>query len=84
MCNGFNHLEELKDRNFDYVSLMDIARDYPSQEEYIEELKGYMKLFTDVNPNCKFIYSIPCGAYWATAGERVNFKEEYKNTVYAK
>ncbi len=83
--DGFNHLAALKDRNFDYVSLMDIGR--PSSmtlEKYIEELKGFMKIFTDVNPNCKFIYSIPCGAYWYQNADRPNFKELYVGTVYAK
>ena len=83
--NGFNHLAQLTDRNYDYVSLMDIAR--PNKltvEEYIEELKGFMKIFTDVNPNCKFIYSLPCGAYWYKNADRTNFKETYVGTVYAK
>ncbi|MBO5021616.1 MAG: SGNH/GDSL hydrolase family protein [Clostridia bacterium] len=83
--NGFNHLNELKDRDYDYVSLMDIGRpNKPSLEEYMEELKGYMKLFTDVNPDCKFIYSIPCGAYWYKHTDRTNFKDIYFETVYAK
>ena len=82
--NGFNHLEELKDRYYDYVSLLDIVRENVSQEEYLEEIKGYMKIFTDVNPNCKFIFSIPSGAYWHKSGERVDFKEKYRQTVYAK
>lgn len=83
--NGFNHLEELKDRNYDYVSLMDIGRSSKlSLEEYIEELKGFMKLFTDVNPDCKFIYSIPCGAYWYKHADRTDFKDVYIGTVYAK
>lgn len=83
--NGFNHLAQLTDRYYDYVSLMDIAR--PSKltvEEYIEELKGFMKIFTDVNSNCKFIYSIPCGAYWYKNADRTDFKETYVGTVYAK
>lgn len=84
--NGFNHLEQLTDRNYDYVSLMDVGapeRRIP-MEEYIEELKGFMKLFTDVNPDCKFIYSIPCGAYWYNHTDRTDFKEVYVGTVYAK
>ena len=59
-------------------------RENVSQEEYLEEIKGYMKIFTDVNPNCKFIFSIPSGAYWHKEGERVDFKEKYRQTVYAK
>lgn len=83
--NGFNHLAELTDLNYDYVSLMDIARPNKlSLEEYIEELKGFMKLFTDVNPDCKFIYSIPCGAYWYKDADRINFRDTYVGTVYAK
>lgn len=83
--NGFNHLAELTDRDYDYVSLMDIARPSKlSEEAYMEELKGFMKLFTDVNPDCKFIYSIPCGAYWYKNKDRVDFKETYVGTVYAK
>lgn len=84
--NGFNHLEQLTDRNYDYVSFMDIGTSerHMSMEEYIEELKGFMKLFTDVNPDCKFIYSIPCGAYWYNHTDRTDFREVYMGTVYAK
>lgn len=84
---GFNHLEALKegDLYYDYVSLMDVSRpNKVSMKKYIEELKGFMKLFTDVNPNCKFIYSLPCGAYWYKNADRTNFKESYVGTVYAK
>ena len=83
--NGTNHLAQLKDRYFDYVSLLDIPwPKIPSLEEYLVELQRIMKLFTDENPNCKFIYSIPCGAYWYNYADKTNFKETYVGTVYAK
>ena len=62
---GHDHLADLTDRNYDYVSLMDMTQvSNVSEEEYIESLKSFMKVFTDVNPDCKFIFSIPSGAYW--------------------
>lgn len=81
--NGFNHLAELTDFDYDYVSLLDTVRpEKLSMEAYIAELKSYMKLFTDVNPDCKFIYSIPCGAYWYK-GERENPADRLEGVDYA-
>jgi hypothetical protein len=83
--NGFDHASELTDRYYDYVSLMDIDRPKDmTVEQYIEELKGYMKLFTDVNPNCKFIYSLPCGSYWYEGKDRIARNDLYLGSVYAK
>ena len=62
---GHDHLADLTDRNYDYVSLMDMNRAAGmNEDEYIAKIKSFMKLFTDVNPDCKFIFSIPSGAYW--------------------
>lgn len=82
--NGTNHLAQLKDRYFDYVSLLDTAWPTPPDKDtYLTEIKRIMKLFTDVNPDVKFIYSIPCGAYWSN-GDKTNFRETYVGTLYAK
>lgn len=82
--NDFDHLGELTDLDYDYVSLMDIGRSTLSLEECLAELQGFMKMFTDVNPDCKFIYSIPCGAYWYKDKDRPDFQKLYVSTVYAK
>ena len=83
--NGFDHVSQLTDRYYDYVSLMDIDRPKDmTVEQYLEELKGYMKLFTDVNPDCKFIYSLPCGSYWYEGRDKVKLNDLYLGSVFAK
>ena len=79
--NGHNHLADLVDRDYDYVSMMDVMRPTSlTEDEYVEEIKSYMKLFTDVNPDCKFIYSVPCGAYWYK-GERLYEHVKYLDKI---
>ncbi len=48
-----NHKSYLTDRNYDYVVLSEGSR---SQGNFVYEMKQLMKMFTDVNPNTKFVY----------------------------
>lgn len=58
-CQGFNHLADLTDYNYDYVVLQDIGwgSKYPGDEGYVEYVKNLMQKFKDANPDVKFYFS---------------------------
>lgn len=64
-CSGHDHLADLVDRNFDYVVLQNGSRSSDlTTLEFVEQIKGYMKLFTDVNPDTKFVFLVQSLAHF--------------------
>ena len=55
--NGHNHLENLTDRNYDYVILQEGSA-AANTNELIQDVQAMMKLFTDVNPDTKFVFLV--------------------------
>ena len=56
--NGYDHTQDLIDRNYDYVILQDTALLDPGVDELVTDVKAMMKLFTDVNPDTKFVFLV--------------------------
>jgi len=62
--DGYNHLEDLVDREFDYVILQEIQ--VPggwTPERYLQNVKEIMDFFREANPDVKFFYTIHDGVY---------------------
>ena len=58
-CNGRNHLADLVDRDFDYVILQNgNGSSGLSTTEFLEQIKGFMNIFSSVNPNTKFVFFV--------------------------
>ena len=56
--NGHNHLEDLTDRNYDYVIMQQGDLTSATGSIY-EDCKPMMDIFLEVNPNTKFVFLIP-------------------------
>lgn len=55
--NGYDHTQDLVDRNYDFVVLQDSTLD-PNVNKMVSDVKAMMKLFTDVNPDTKFVFLV--------------------------
>jgi len=78
-CDGTDHLRDLTDRSFDYVVLQDLNQPQGrTVEQYVETIKGYAKLFTDVNPNVKILYAIHTGVYYHTYKLQLPYYSYYR------
>lgn len=55
--NGHDHTLNITDRNYDYVILQEGSA-AADTNELIQDVQAMMKLFTDVNPDTKFVFLV--------------------------
>lgn len=73
--DGFNHLEELKDRWYDYVVIQNFQIAGWQAEDYVAIAQEIMDIFRAANPNVKFLYVVHNGIYVQ------NFHAAWKDSV---
>ena len=62
-----NHVDDLTDRYYDYVVLMEID-ECASGEDYLKVTEEAMQFFREANPNVEFIYVVHHATYFSTYG----------------
>lgn len=61
--DGYNHLQDLVDTDYDYVFLQESKPSSPQNTDIVELCQWLMDIFKEGNPNVKFFLLVPWYAY---------------------
>ncbi len=74
-----NYMDNLSDRNYDYVVLSGGRNSESKAEDYFMTIEAYQNLFKNANPNVKFFYLVSSGAHNISVKE--SFPAEILNNL---
>lgn len=75
-CKGRDHLSDLVYRNFDYVVLQNGSGSSGlSATEFVAQIKSFMKIFSDVNPDTKFVFLVQSAVHISSYDWKSAIKE---------
>ena len=74
-----NYMDNLTDRYYDYVVFSGGRNSLSKAQDYFETLEAYIDMFTEVNPDVKFLYLVSSGAHNISVNE--SFPVEILNNL---
>lgn len=78
--NGYNHLKDLTDRNYDYVILQE-GNEASLEENILAECQPLMDIFLEANPNTKFVFLVQHTTHTEDNAWRSTIKELEENGI---